>query len=207
LIDLSLKLIEYNANVSATYNKDPSLLFKSILLREMRLAKGLSENGAKDIEFRTLSNLFSIACEPVPLAKLLLYADTYTRKTFKKRSKAKRMQYVKDLINGAFLPNAKPSISGRDMEALSSKYEILINHMGLSDANSVMNEGIKLRDIIGIITEITSHTSKAIINNTINNVTDEDYDYIKDKSIDRNDANIGVLKLALALAQTDINGN
>ena len=172
----------------------------------MRLAKGLSDKGAKDIEFRTLTNLFSIACEPVPLAKLLLYADTYTRKTFKKRSKAKRLQYVKDLINGAFLPNAKPSISGRDMEALSSEYINVINRIGLSDTDSVMNEGIKLRDIISIVTEITSHTSGAIINNTIHNITDEDYDNIEDKTIDRSDANIGVLKLVLALAESDING-
>ena len=143
----------------------------------MRLSKGLAEYGAKDIEFRTLLNMFSIACEPVPLAKLLLYADTYTRNTFKSSStssssdiSSRRLRYIKDLINGAYLPNSKPSISGRDMEALSTNYINVISNMGTSDSNSIMNDGIKLTDIIAIITDITSHTTSALINNTINSI-------------------------------------
>ena len=173
----------------------------------MRLAKQLTEHGAKDTEYRTLSNLYSIACEPVPLAKLLLYADTFTRNNLvKKKSKTKRIKYIKDLINGAFLPNSKPSISGRDMDDLSDTYDNVISLMGYSDSNSIMNDGIKLRDIISIITEVTSHTNKALIYNSIHNITDKDYNYVDDQSIDKNDVNIGILKLALALAESDMNG-
>jgi hypothetical protein len=53
---------------------------------------------------------------------------------------------------------------------------------------------------------VTSYTSKALIYNTIHNITDKDYNYIDDPSIDKNDASIGILKLALALAESDMNG-
>jgi S-ribosylhomocysteine lyase LuxS involved in autoinducer biosynthesis len=80
IIDLTVLMIEKGGDVLAVQRNQPDLVLKSIIIRQMKLAKRLAERGAPpELSSALLQMIYSVPCDTVPLAKLLLHADTIVR--------------------------------------------------------------------------------------------------------------------------------
>jgi hypothetical protein len=80
LIEIASLMIGKGVDVTAVHPGHPDLLSKSIIIRNMQLAKKLAEHGAPaETNSALLRLMYAVPCDIVPLAKLLLHADTITR--------------------------------------------------------------------------------------------------------------------------------
>jgi hypothetical protein len=185
LIDLMIEIINIeNSNKHLfdssrslsddNFNNDPSILFKTLLLREMRLSylviNSSSLLGVDIVDSKIWNQLYSIPCEPVPIAKLLLYADKISRNKYHIDNVIEKdIKEMKDLISNSYLHGQKPSVNGRDLLHISSRYEDIIKSL---IENHVLNEknefSISLTDINQMLSEVSSVIHKELLNKILN---------------------------------------
>lgn len=164
LVRLMTKCIEeFGADVTNSYGKDPSVLFKALLLREMSLAKVVAEasgnqtDGLQLITRSALSQLYSVPCEVVPLSKLLLHASTIIGKS--SLSKVGGLDGLKHLIAGASLGGQnKPAVRGGDLSMAPSYHEIL----GAGDF-AAKGYRLQLKELIRVLDEVAGVTHGSIL--------------------------------------------
>jgi hypothetical protein len=138
--------IDKGANVSAPLRQDPSVLYKSLILREMSLSSKISNVCKEDeLDARLFNQLFSVACESIPLSKMLLHADNIFRGGEGKYSYEDKLK----LIGSAHVAvQAKPPVKSTDLILLSETFKSVLNSLGHSDTAS---NGIELTNISKIL--------------------------------------------------------
>ena len=80
LVALMRDLIEKHIDINAPYNSDPDVVFKAVVIRELGLAHAMAGGGGLTNHSVSLTQLYSVPCDPVPLSKLLLSAHSVVQK-------------------------------------------------------------------------------------------------------------------------------
>lgn len=157
-----------------SFNNDPSILFKTLLLREMKLSfsaiNSSSLLGIDIVDSKIWNQLYSIPCEPVPIAKLLLYADKISRNNYDIENDIEiDIKAMKDLISNSYLHGQKPSVNGRDLLYLSPHYKDIIKSLVKNHALFEKNEfSISLTDINQMLSEVSSVIHKELLDKIVN---------------------------------------
>jgi len=160
LVSLLTQCIEkHGADVSESYNQDPSILFKALLLREMSLAKVIAEQSGAALATRAIfSHLYAVPCEVVPLSKLLLHAATIISK--KGLEQLGGLDGLKRLIAGASLGGQnKPAVKGGDLAALAPTYHSTLQEEGFASKGY----RLRLQGLVRVLDEVASATHGAIL--------------------------------------------
>ena len=163
LIELMLKSITFMTDTTEAFGNDPPLLFKTMLIKELHLTGELMANDPKGVANLLndnsrwacgfLSNLYSIPSESVPLAKLLLHADTVVRKSGLDAMGG--IAGVRKLLNGAVL--GKPTVRPIDLSRHSDAYQNIVANLGGEQSQ------IRLLDIIKSLDETAGMVHKAML--------------------------------------------
>ena len=164
LIDIMLHGLERGFDAQTPYKSDPPLIYKSIMLKELNLTKSLIDSSPQSVVFMVshqqqwlaqfLATLYSIPSEPVPLAKLLLHADTIASQNIIKSS-----ERMKQLLDGAML--GKPNVKPVDLALHSSTYNRIVTELGESKDDG--GKSIKLLDIIQCLDEVASKVHQSFL--------------------------------------------
>lgn len=164
LIDIMLQGLERGFDAQTPYKSDPPLIYKSIMLKELNLTKSLIDSSPQSVVFMVshqqqwlaqfLANLYSIPSEPVPLAKLLLHADTIASQNVIKSS-----ERTKQLLDGAMLD--KPNVKPVDLALHSSTYNRIVAELG--ESKDAGGNSIKLLDIIQCLDEVASKVHQSFL--------------------------------------------
>jgi len=164
LLDIFVAALDVGADPSTPYKEDPPLIFKAILLKEMHLCKKIVSSSASVVHSLLfgktqwssmfVTHLYSLPSESVPLAKLLLHADTIIRE--KGQSAMGGLDGIKKLLSGASL--GKPAVKSADLAVHSTTYERILTTLGAD------NEGkIRLLDIISSLDELAASVHESLV--------------------------------------------
>lgn len=164
LIDIMLQGLERGFDAQTPYKSDPPLIYKSIMLKELNLTKSLIDSSPDSVVFMVshqqqwlaqfLATLYSIPSEPVPLAKLLLHADTIASQNVIKSS-----ERTKQLLDGAML--GKPNVKPVDLALHSNTYNRIVAELG--ESKDAGGKSIKLLDIIQCLDEVASKVHQSFL--------------------------------------------
>lgn len=164
VLEIFQAALSVGADPSIPYKEDPPLLFKAIVLKELHLCKNIVNSSASVVHSllfgRTqwssmfVTHLYSLPSESVPLAKLLLHADTIIRE--KGQSAMGGLDGIKKLLSGASL--GKPAVKSVDLSAHSPAYERILSTLGAD------NDGkIRLLDIIRSLDDLAGSVHQSIV--------------------------------------------
>lgn len=169
LVLLMLKCIDAGSDVKEQFGKDPSVIFKALVMREMNLAKALAAAAAANttsadredpllVTRSLLTQLYSVPCELVPLAKLLLHANTIVSRNAKGLVGFGGVDGIKRLISSANLGvQSKPAVKGDDLAALSGLFTDLISAFGSSKFQ------LNLKQLISVLDEVAASIHQQLI--------------------------------------------
>ena len=156
LVEMMLIMIQKKIDINSPYLNDPDVLFKSIVIRELALSRALVRGGGMTNNSLSLTQLYSVPCDPIPLSKLLLHAHSIV-KTKKKEAEDAGASFglndVKELLASASLgAGAKPAAKTKDLDMFSKTFEKVLENM-LGDSEElklmdVMNSLVSIDDVI-----------------------------------------------------------
>lgn len=157
LVDIILLCIKKGAPVDEAFEGEPDAISKSILMREMSVAKALTKaSKGINIDVLKLRELYSIPCNPTPLVKLLLHADTIVRqKTLESMGGVKGL---KTLLAGAHLEGQNPVVQAKDLGKYSTTHNTVLGRLGIND-----HADIRLHEIMTSLAEVASSVHKLIL--------------------------------------------
>lgn len=133
LVDVMHALIDKHIDINAPYNSDPDVVFKTIVIRELGLAYALAGGGGLTNNSISLTQLYSVPCDPIPLSKLLLHAHSVVQ-TRQAQTELHgppfTVEQVKVLLAGASLGSgAKPAAKATDLYTHSPSFVSLLEQM------------------------------------------------------------------------------
>uniref|UniRef100_A0A7S3GSE1 JmjC domain-containing protein n=1 Tax=Spumella elongata TaxID=89044 RepID=A0A7S3GSE1_9STRA len=168
LLDIFIACMKVGADPSVPYAADPPLLFKTILLKEFHLAKLISSNSSDAVrglvegrvQWSSLffTQLYSTPSESVPLAKLLLHADTIVRSKGGQDAMG-GLEGVRTLLSSASL--GKPAVKSIDLDIYSATYARILATIGASEG--ALERKVYLLDLIRSLDEISGTIHQAIL--------------------------------------------
>jgi hypothetical protein len=179
LVEIMLLCIDYGVDVDQSYRNDPSALSKAIILRELEVAKRISSSSvikqqAQSLELTAtestnpaknsatvMMQLYAIPCEAVPLAKLLLHADTIIRQNYASKPHEVDLHWIINLLtNAAPGAGSKPSTKIIDLIRESATFNAsILSHLGRGSKY----QGISLSSIMQSLDENTAGTHKNLV--------------------------------------------
>lgn len=161
VLDLVEALISAGADVNVQHpHGEPSVLFKSIVSRQLKVTRELLDAGAvigsKDDQL--LLRLLTVPCDTVPFSKLLLHADTALRAPelaarFAGEEGVRR--FVQSANRGA---GSKPLVSSDDLFAASSEYRAMLAQLG-----ALSGRGITMAQIVASLSEAVSPVVESLL--------------------------------------------
>lgn len=152
IVDLLLMCIRKGADPDEIAVGEPDALTKSILIRELRVSAALTMNSESAVyaDGKKYWELFSLPCNPTPLTKLLLHANTIAYRRYVK-SHGNQQTFVKQdmvsselekglrkLLSSAFLDGQSPVVKIQDLDVMSSSYDSMIVRISNTTANHVL---------------------------------------------------------------------
>ena len=151
LVELMFALISKRVDINAPYSSDPDVVFKAVVIRELGLAHAMVGGGGLTNKSISLTQLYSVPCDPIPLSKLLLHAQTVVSKQKNQADQigvSYTLENVKSLLAGASLgAGSKPTAKAVDLYTHSPSFEFLLGQM-LSSESRQQFEGLSLQVII-----------------------------------------------------------
>lgn len=163
ILALAQLLLDRGTSPNTRYDNDPDVTTKALIVRELGLAKALADAGALLTLPVQLHTLFSLACNPTPVAKMLLQADTILRKAGPQGDLD-----AEKLLDGASLhSSAAPPLRSRDLFNFSAHYRDMVAGLGgkRDDRNNMPM--IKLVDIMSSVGDLTGGIFKQLIMNYV----------------------------------------
>lgn len=159
LVQLMLHCVDAGVTVEEPFGSDPSVLFKALAMREMNLARALAAASGAPLATRLLlTHLYSLPCELVPLAKLLLHANTIVSRNAAGLAGFGGVEGVKRLVASASLgAQSKPAVKGDDLAALSVVFTNLVAAFGSSDYR------LSLTQLIAVLDEVAGTTHQHLL--------------------------------------------
>lgn len=159
LVEIILLCIQKGADVDDDVQGEPSTVLKSLLIREIRITKALIDSStASMVTSENLEEIYSIPCNPIPLAKLFLNADTFLNRK-RKNNKDFNIKDVKSLLASAYLEGQKRTVQVGDLELFSESYDKLLNIIG-------SGEDFMLEDILSSLSELSNVAHQAIVSHS-----------------------------------------
>lgn len=160
LLLLADVLLQGGISPNSRYGKDPDLMTKTLMIRELNLASRLVEEGACLTMPIQLQMLFTMACNPTPVAKMLLHADTILRGAGVEHSID-----PEELLASASLPHSSmPPLRSVHLAKLSGRYREMLSQLGRETDGSTIPK-VPLGDILGSVDEITSGFFRQLVMN------------------------------------------
>ena len=162
LVTIMMVMVEKGARVAIDKEEEPDILVKSLAIREMYMATQFAQYGLpRQVKSGLLRLLYSVPCDAVPLAKLLLHAHSIIKNLPKGRKSLGGKEGVKNFVNNAKLPiGSKASVRGSDMSMLSKTYNNLLSKLG---TNSLTESGILLTEIIDILDQVSTPVHEYVL--------------------------------------------
>lgn len=159
LLVLTELLIEKGANPNNPFNNDPDVVTKALIMREMKLALQFAEEGGAVLSSPfQLQTLFSLSCNPTPIAKMLLHADTILRTADPSLNLT-----ANKLLQTATLQSASTRpLQNKHLTSLSSNYRDIISGLG-NNQNKITK--ISLIDILNSVNDMVSGIFKELVMN------------------------------------------
>mmetsp|Transcript_19810 Transcript_19810/g.33321 ORF Transcript_19810/g.33321 Transcript_19810/m.33321 type:complete len:692 (+) Transcript_19810:81-2156(+) len=173
LVRFMLALVDRHVDINAPYNSDPDVLFKTVVIRELGLAKALAAGGGVTNNSLSLTQLYSVPCDPIPLSKLLLHAHSVVQSRVAEAAQMGRtitVEQVQALLAGASLgAGAKAAAKAGDLAEHSSSFRGLMTQMlpekREKTAVDVVDSGFSLQSIINSLGELGSTVHEHLLRN------------------------------------------
>lgn len=186
LVYLMHKLISLGINVNKKFQNDPDIMFKALFIREMSLSKEIASAGMISKEVATLTQLYTVPCDPVPLSKLLLHAQSVMEKQRRELNRSLNLEEMSEAFDSVRLGvDSKAAIKPDDMYFLSPSFQQLMEILRQEKID------IHLPLIFNILNEIASDIHKILLHNIV---------------LDGESASEGLLRLANILNTKDTKG-
>lgn len=159
LVQLMLHCVEAGVTVEEPFGSDPSVLFKALAMREMNLARALAAASGAPLATRLLlTHLYSLPCELVPLAKLLLHANTIVSRNAAGLAGFGGVLGVKRLVASASLgAQSNPAVKGDDLVALSTAFTDMLSAFGSSHYR------LSLTQLITVLDQVAGTTHQHLL--------------------------------------------
>lgn len=130
LVKLMRSLLDKHIEINEGYHSDPDVLFKAVVIRELGLALDLAGGGGITNNSLSLTQLYSVPCDPVPLSKLLLHAMSVVQARGSGAGVTLTAEQVQALLAGASLgAGAKAAAKAADLVAHSHSFAGLVQQM------------------------------------------------------------------------------
>jgi hypothetical protein len=160
LVRLMLTLVDKRVEINAPYRNDPDVVFKAVVIRELGLAYALAGGGGLTNNSMSLTQLYSVPCDPVPLSKLLLHAQSVVQAQSEQAAlvgQAITVEHVEALLAGASLgAGAKAAARAADLSTHSQSFRTLMEQMLPGDGKDASDtrEGFSLQGIINSLVSV-----------------------------------------------------
>ena len=150
IVDLLLICIRKGADPDEIAIGEPDALTKSILIRELRVAAALTAHSESPVyaDGKKYWELFSLTCNPTPLTKLLLHANTIAYRQYMQSHGHQQVttttvsseleKGLRQLLSSAFLDGQSPVVKIQDLDAISTSYHAMIARISNSTANEIL---------------------------------------------------------------------
>lgn len=160
LVQVLQRCVEsHSADVMESFNNDPSVLVKALLLREMSLAKTIARRAQGGLNAKAVfAHLYALPCEAVPLSKLLLHGSTIISKMG--LDAVGGIEGFLKLVAGASLGGqSKPAVKGGDLATLSPSYLELVSSAEFGKSNNHLH----MSSIVRILDDVASATHQLLL--------------------------------------------
>lgn len=160
------------ADPSTPYKSDPPLIFKAILLKEINVCQLISDSSVFAVRKMLhgqgrwsglfFTHLYSTPSESIPLAKLLLHADTIVRD--KGQSAMGGVDGVRKLLASASL--GKPAVKSADLDLHSPAYGRILDTLGADNGGK-----IHLLDIIRSLDDVAGAVHRSVLSAAVSDAS------------------------------------
>lgn len=158
-VEFSLKIFIFGfagAPVDGDVKGEPDILTKALITREIAIAKAIAAKTQNvSIDSAKLKELYSISCNPTPLVKLLLHADTIVRDS---PPKTKGVKGIKKLLAQAYLEGQQPVVQAKDLGTFSDTHTAVLTRLGGKDEVDIM-----LHEIMDSMAEVADQVHSLLL--------------------------------------------
>jgi hypothetical protein len=169
IIEVIQQCVKLGYEINIPYRNDPPLFYKALVIRELKTTQTFLINSKTDLKMlilnqsewlvRFFSILFEIPSQPVPIAKLLLHANTIVKKKKTEDTSFGINEIKKLLISASLGFQSKPTFKVKDFIEFSPAYNDLLSKLGTQNGHN-----LKLIDIIQSMDEVSNTLFKTITN-------------------------------------------
>lgn len=171
LVDTLLTCINLGAPVDRGTEGEPGALLKSLLIREMSVALAIasaSSDVIKNVDGSVLKELYSIPCNPTPITKLLLHAQSISAHARSSSSrvdentKEKDLSDLRELLLGARLDGQSPVVSTMHLGNYSTTFNTVLARLA-AQPPSLVGADISLSEVMGSLGEVAAVVQKKLL--------------------------------------------
>lgn len=168
----------YDVNIQ--YDNDPDIIYKAIMIREMKLAENIANSGSILNSPLIFQQLYSLPCDPIPLSKMLLHAQSLLQKRKKKDfsidsslsspspsplSYQEEQDSIIQFLSGATLGiDSKPAVSAYELSSMSVNFNSSIVSKIIQQE---YQSDIDLMDILSSLSEVASSIHNLLLNHIL----------------------------------------